>query len=416
MSVADNLSGVKVEVGFGADAVGGDFFVLDDPARGELDSATYLLAPDAVYVDATASVAAVRTGRGREREIDEYRTGTVTVVFNDNDRTFDNAYSGSPYYGQITPMRRIRITWDDLPIFQGWVDDWSVMYEPGDNLSRVTAECVDGFAILANQDLDTITPSFTGDTTGERIERVLDLAEVDFPPTRAIDEGITTLGDTTFGQNALSYLQACSRAEAGYLFIAADGTLTFRNRTATLNVPSDLAFSDDPTAGVPYLNVTQRSASDLLFTRVTAESETTSNPVEAVDLDGADEFRIRTLPLGTLFTVDDTQTQDLVDSYLERFHLPEDRFQTATINLAACTDAQVRSVVRLDLTDIVTVERSPLGIGSAIERLSIIDGIEHRIATGSWTVDLSFANADTRTFLVLDDSVFGDLDSNRLAF
>lgn len=51
-----------------------------------------------------------------------------------------------------------------------------------------------------------------------------------------------------------------------------------------------------------------------------------------------------------------------------------------------------------------------------ITRLSMIDGIRHRIGHGSWTVDLSFANADTRTFLALDDPVFGVLDANRLAF
>jgi hypothetical protein len=52
--------------------------------------------------------------------------------------------------------------------------------------------------------------------------------------------------------------------------------------------------------------------------------------------------------------------------------------------------------------------------------LSILDGVSHRIAHTSnsvyWTIDLSFANADTRAFLTLDDDVFGVLDANRLAF
>jgi hypothetical protein len=70
----------------------------------------------------------------------------------------------------------------------------------------------------------------------------------------------------------------------------------------------------------------------------------------------------------------------------------------------------------LELTDVVTVERSPLGVGDTISRLSMIDGIDHQISHGSWTCDLSFANVDTRAFLMLDDPVFGLLDSNRLAF
>jgi hypothetical protein len=128
----DALADVTVEVGFGVNAVGGDFFVLDDPVRGELDNATYLLAPDTVFIDVTEHVAAVSIDRGRERELDEYATGTASIVFNDDDRTFDPAYSGSPYYGEIVPMKRARVSWQGIDLFNGWVDDWSVIYEPGD--------------------------------------------------------------------------------------------------------------------------------------------------------------------------------------------------------------------------------------------------------------------------------------------
>jgi hypothetical protein len=416
----DALADVTVEVGFGVDAVGGDFFVLDDPVRGELDDATYLLAPDTVFIDVTDHVAAVSIDRGRERELDEYATGTASIVFNDDDRTFDPAYSGSPYYGEIVPMKRARVSWQGIDLFNGWVDDWSVIYEPGNNLSRVTADCVDGFAILANQELTEIAAAHSGDMSGERISRVLDLAEVDFPATRDIDTGNSTLGATTFGTNALAYLQACARAEAGYLFVAADGTLTFRNRTATLNTPADVTFSDDRTAGIPYRSVSQRSAADLLYTRVTGTSETTDVEVVAIDADAAEQFLVRTLALGTLFTIDDDETQNLVDFHLQRFAAPELRFHAATLNAVALDETELTTVLSLELTDIVSIERSPLGIGATIERLSILDGVSHRIAHTSnsvyWTIDLSFANADTRAFLTLDDDVFGVLDANRLAF
>jgi hypothetical protein len=416
MSVADILADVTVEIGFGVDAVGGLYFVLDDPVRGELDNATYLLAPDTVFVDVTEHVASITIDRGRDRELDEYGTGTATVVFNDDDRTFDPAYSGSPYFGEITPMKRINIKWRGVDLFSGWIDDWSVMYEPGDNLSRVTADCVDGFAILANQELDEIAAAHSGDLVGARINRVLNRDEVDYPASRAIDTGNSILGATTLGGNALAYLQACCRAEAGYLFVAADGTLTFHNRQFALDVPSGVTFSDDPAAGIPYRVVTQRSTSDLLFTRVTGESETTGNPLSSTSVSAAAEYLIRTLPLGTLFTSTDVQTQNIVDFHLERFKRIEERFHAATVATATLTETQVASLVSLDLTDIVTVERSPLGVGSTIERMSIIDGVSHRIASGSWITELNFANANTRAVFVLDHPVFGVLDANRLAF
>jgi hypothetical protein len=423
MSVADSLAGVTVELGFGVDAVGGDFFVLDDPVKGLLDdgaglyNTVYELAPATVFVDVTEHVRSITTDRGRERELDEYATGKATVVFKDNDRTFDPAYSGSPYFGEIVPMKRIAVIKSGAPLFTGWVDDWSVTYEPGDSLSWVTAECVDAFAILANQELREIAPNLSGELSGERIVTVLDRPEINFPAARSIDDGNSTLGDTTLGANALAYLQACARAEAGYLFVDAAGVLTFRNRLATLNVPADVTFSDDRTAGIPYRNVSQRSAADLLYTRVTATSETTDNEVEAeADAADTDDYLIRTLALGTLFTIDDDETQGIVDYYLERFKAPELRFQTAEVNVAALDAGQVAAVATLELTDVVSVERSPLGIGDTISRLSLVDGISHRIGHGSWVVELSFSNADTRSFLMLDDAVFGVLDANRLAF
>lgn len=415
MSLA-NLADVTVEIGFGVDAVGGNYFVLDDPVKGELGNVTYLLAPDTVFVDVTSVVAAVSIDRGRAREVDEYATGKATVVFNDNDRTFDPSYSGSPYDGQITPMRRIRVAWQNVDIFNGWVDDWSVTYEPGDQLSRVTAECVDGFSILANQQLAEVAAAYSGDLSGERITRVLDRTEVRFPSTRSIDDGTSILGDTTLGGNVLTYIQECARAEAGYLFVAADGTLTFRSRLSTLNAESEFVLSDDPAAGVPYRDVTQRSSADLLFTRVSGSSETTGVVVEDIDAAAEDEYFVRALDLGTLLTVNDAQTAAIVASYLARFSAPEVRFQTATVNMVAVSAAQVGQVVGLDLTDLVTVERSPLNVGATISKLSLIDGVSHRIVHGSWTVDLSFSNADTATYLTLDSATLGLLDTDRLAY
>ena len=72
-------------------------------------------------------------------------------------------------------------------------------------------------------------------------------------------------------------------------------------------------------------------------------------------------------------------------------------------------------IVGLDLGDQVMVVRSPLNVGATISRQSLIDSVSHRIGHGSWTVALSFANGDTLSYFVLDDPVFGVLDTDRLA-
>lgn len=57
-----------------------------------------------------------------------------------------------------------------------------------------------------------------------------------------------------------------------------------------------------------------------------------------------------------------------------------------------------------------------LAASAAISRTCLVDGLAHNITPGSWTTDITFSNADTRVFLMLDDDPFGALDLGRLAF
>lgn len=420
MTALDHIANITVEFGFEIGVAGITYFVLDDATRGELDNATYTLAPATVFADITSgTVASVDIARGRDRELDEYSAGVATIVLNDTDRTFDPANTAGPYYGTLNPNIPIRVKYQNTPLFYGLVEDWRVDYEPGDNLSRVTVTATDAFSILANQEIDTISAAHTGDTPGERIDRVLDLDEVNFGPARSIDTGNSTLGNTTFGENALTYLQRCARAEAGYLYIAADGTLTFLNRLAVLNLAASAVFVDghSATAGIGYQELGQSSSRDLLYNRVVGASETTATAQEVNDTDSQDAYRIQTLDLGTdLLNSTDAEVATLLDYHLNRFATPELRFTNVTVNTGDLTAAQMGALTALELADIVTVYRTPLNTGSEINRMSLIDGISHSIDAGTWNIDYRLANADNRSFLQLDHATFGELDANRLAF
>lgn len=420
MTATGFIDDITVEFAFGLDAVGGDYLVLDDPIKGELGNSSYPLAPDTVWVDAGPvgeGIAAVAISRGREREIDEYTTGTATVLMYDNDREWDPANSAATYYGELEPMRKIRIRYGNTPLFVGWVDDWQIAYRPGDNLAEITVPCVDSFALLANEDLDEISAAHTGDMSGERVDRVLDLAEVAFGAGRSIDTGLSTFGNTTLGENALAYLQRCARAEAGYLFVDRAGVLQFKDRHTTLNRPSgaDLVDGHSATSGIPYVTLGQSSARDLLFNRVTGKSETTDTDQEANDTASQDAYNISTLPLGTLLNLADGEVEDLLDWHLQRLSQPELRFTDVTLNVGALSQANLELLLGLELTDVVTVYRTPLGAGSEISRTSIVDRIDHTITPGEWHMSLGVSNADTRSYFVLDDPVLGVLGANRLA-
>lgn len=98
----------------------------------------------------------------------------------------------------------------------------------------VTFRCVDALAVLGRAPLAEVAATFDGDTTGERVDRILDA--VGWPSSkRAVDAGRSLLGRTTLGASALALLGKVERTEMGYLYVDhhAGGLVTFRQRYAT---------------------------------------------------------------------------------------------------------------------------------------------------------------------------------------
>ncbi|MEY2454074.1 MAG: hypothetical protein QOD92_3648 [Acidimicrobiaceae bacterium] len=97
-----------------------------------------------------------------------------------------------------------------------------------------------------------LTP-WNGDTTGERIQRVLDYCGV-LAADASIDTGTITLGPTALGGDGLAYMKQIALTEAGDLFVEHRnaGKLTFRDcysaLTASRSTTPQAVFTDDPAA------------------------------------------------------------------------------------------------------------------------------------------------------------------------
>jgi hypothetical protein len=113
---------------------------------------------DIVWTDVSSYVRSVSTQRGRNNELDEFATGTASVVLSNADRRFDPEYAAGPYYGSVTPGRPIRVRASynggtTYGVFFGWVDGWAQQYTlPSDATVAITAS--DGFKILNQLTLD----------------------------------------------------------------------------------------------------------------------------------------------------------------------------------------------------------------------------------------------------------------------
>ena len=399
-----------VEIGFDLSSGGGPFFTLDDPVAGVLDNTSFTLGGTLFY-DVTDYVININSNRGRSRELDKYNAGGLEVVFDNSTRVFDPLNSASPYAGQIVPHREIRVRSNGSAVFYGLIDDWNLNYNPGgDNTAAAVAS--DGFTLFAQQTLSAHTA--TPQLTGARINAVLDRPEVNWDSAnRNIDTGTINLqGDVVDdGTAALGYLQLVETTESGNLFIDKSGRITFQD---TLTGPSSVGLvvlSDDGT-GIPFSNVSVVYGSELLYNRVVI-TRAGGLPQVADDTDSQNSYGISSLNMDGLLFNSDADSLSLADALLGTYSEPEYRFDSITVQMSELSTAQQNSLLALELTDQVQIKFTPNNIGSQIVKYGQITGIDHRVGIFVHELTFRFRTLEYAEF-VLDDAVFGLLDTGRL--
>jgi hypothetical protein len=399
-----------VEIGFDLSSAGGPFFTLDDPVQGVLDNTSFTLGGTLFY-DVTDYVININSNRGRSRELDKYNAGALEVVFDNTTRVFDPLNASSPYAGQIVPHREIRVKSNGSAVFYGLIDDWNLAYNPsGDNTASAIAS--DGFTLLAQQTLSAHTA--IPQLTGARINAVLDRPEVNWDSaSRNIDTGTISLqGDAVSeGTGALGYLQVVETTESGNLFIDKSGFVTFQD---TLTGPSSVGLvvlTDDGT-GIPFSNVAVVYGSELLYNRVVI-TRAGGTPQFAEDTDSQNSYGISSLNMDGLLFNSDADSLALADALLGTYSEPEYRFDSITVQMSELSTAQQNSLLALELTDQVQIKFTPNNIGSQIMKYGQITGIEHRVGIFVHELTFRFRTLEFAEF-VLDDAVFGLLDTGRL--
>jgi hypothetical protein len=407
----------QVLVGFQTTTGFGQPFQLNDAVFGLLDTGTL---GGLAYADLTSIVLSVNIRRGRNRQLDQFNAGTAQVVFNNNSRILDPLNTASIYYPFVLPRSPIIIYANGTPIYTGFVEDWNLDYQNA-NQGRMVARCVDAFGTLANQQLNAHTTD--QESSGLRIARSLGYDEILYQGPTSIDAGSSTLGGTAASSdfsiikdtNYLNYLQQINSSEQGYLFTAADGTLTFKGRSSVLNPVAGASFTTDGT-GIPYMSLVNQYGSELLYNNISTQSpagavQTNTDPTSIA------LYQSQTYQLLHLLNSTTTEVNGLGAYLLGKYANPVVRFTGVSCELAALTSAQWSTIFAIDLTSIITVQKDySTGTPTSETQTLITSGIEHRIVPGSHIVSLTMESVDGNQYLTLNDTIFGTLDGNLLAF
>lgn len=414
---------VKVELGFTPAGVNAPFFTLDDAVKGLLDSELYILGGE-ILADITEYVRNFRISRGKSRELDRFTAGGASVQFNNNTRAFDPAYALSPFYGQIQPKRRIRISVDDIVQFDGTVWDWDIQYEPG-GYSIATANAYDATQFLTNVNITNFSPPI--ELSGHRIESALDA--IGWSATnRNIDRGSQFLEDAFVASaNAFDYLQLVSQSEPGDLFISKEGSVKFVDAFAPVGGTTP-SFTDG-VGGIKYSSIAAQIGSELLFNNITATSSAgTANAISASSIEtyGEIDYDIQTL-------IGDVNDLQIFANFLrDRYSEPRYRIDAISVVLTNLNTQDRATVLGLDLGDIIQVTFTPSGIPPAIVTYAKVIRLEQSIEPNNEVVniglealagvvmvlDTEFAKLDSGYFLsgpynawTLNDTIYGRLSA-----
>lgn len=415
---------LQVLVGFETTTNFGQPFQLDDAVYGKLDTGRL---GGIQLADLTNLVQSVNITRGRSRQLQEFNAGTATVSFWNKSRVLDPLNTASPYWNTgtnttgIVPRLPIQILANGIPIFVGIIQDWNVEYDRGNN-DIVYATCADQFTVLSSMIMTDHTT--TQQLSSARVEEVLNYPEVMYQGPKQIGTGSSTLGGTsdsegfsiTAGTNVLNYLQSVATSEQGYLYVAGNGTLTFKGRTEVLNRQADAVFTGDSGVGIPYQTLQNQFGDELLFNVVTTQSPA-GGPYTVQDNNSIAQFQVQTYDLTNLLNSTITEIQDLGQYVLGKFYRPILRFTGLSCQLTALDDAKQNACLSLDLTNIASVTKHfAVGTPTSVTQNLIVSGVSHNITPGSHIITYTFESTDSTQYLTLDDPIFGILDSNLLAF
>jgi hypothetical protein len=252
---------IAVSFDFSGGATFSSGFVIGSPDNGIIGVSTFgssdVIIPT---VDLTPDVYSISIRRGRNILKDTYDAGTAIVRVLDPLGYFNPQNPDSPYFGYLVPLRKLRISATtataDHFLFSGYVNDYRYTFPVGQETAYVDILCTDGFRLLQMSNIATVADTAAGQTTGTRINKILD--DVQFPNSmRQISTGdATCIADTGTVRTTLDAIKNAEFSEGlGAFYMSPDGSAVYKSRSEVTASLADTAIAFNQTTGIPYRNV-----------------------------------------------------------------------------------------------------------------------------------------------------------------
>jgi hypothetical protein len=267
-----------------------------------------------------------------------------------------------------------------------------------------------------------VATPWNGDTSGERVERILDT--IGWPAAdTTIDEGDSIFSSAQLSGSVLSYLQQAEASEGGLLFVTKDGKIRFRSRHNGFNLDSQATFGDDDD-DLEYVDIAFDYSEGLIYNEIRI-SRSEGVPQVAEDATSQANYGERTYTSDGLLLASDTEARDRAEFLLAKYRMPVFRTTRMVVQPAGLPDATVLypQVLGREIGEKITVRRKPQNVGAWIDQDVIVEGMKHDFQSRFWSTEFMLSPSVASStdgsggdeYLQLDDTDGPGLGFVRLA-
>ena len=400
-----------------------------------------------VWTDITESARSIDYQRGRNFELDQFQSGTLTVVLATNDGKFSPEFTSGPYYGYLTPLRRVRVRaeWNGeaYNLWQGFVETWEPQQNEYGKDLVTELRAADAFKMMRYA---AISDSYAADYTGNRIRSLLEpLQGVEVYTTS--DGTIVLTAETFDNADPLATAQDAAAAESGFLYCDEIGRVRFDDRQYRVQneTSNRIVFGDVP-GETPYREAVYSYNDEQLYTDIRITSDGGTEQVSSDD-DAIRKFgdRVYAQTYKTQVSLVDTSPNDawsrgLADLLLSKYKEPGIRLEELVVMPASYPsmwDSVLsaplggRLLVRerpsylvadgvqnLTSPTLVTTPTKTTGTGGMVERAVFIESIQMSIrpSIAEWSIKYGLSDADRLSYWILGSPLYSVLGrTTRLA-
>lgn len=380
-------------------------FTIGDPVNGLLGTGTLGSGSnDNLVVDVSSQTIKANMSMGYNLLQGEFQAGQATFRLVDNNGDFNPNNPSSPYYGYLTPLRKIRFsaTYNGTGyfLFSGYITSYNYTYPKDQDIGYVDLVCFDAFRLLNLAGITTVSGATAGQTTGTRVGKILD--QISFPNSlRQIQSGSTTVqADPATGRTALAALQNLAFSEQGAFFIDGGGNAVFKSRATLQSAAGQTPtlFANDG-SGIGYFNINPVFDDKLIINQATI-NRVGGTAQTATDATSVSKYFPHSVNYGNIMVQTDADALDIAKAYVATRAETTLRIDAITLDLTTPSyNAGILAALDFDYFQNVRVVNVGQD-GSTIDKTLQVVGIAHDVTSNSWKTTFTLSEPLIDAFII----------------